>query len=185
MKKMPTKKTKKNKLKIQDEDALNPELTASYNGAVYDTLLHATMGKFTNWISPASLGLAFYDWLAHLSMSPAKSFDLMQKIITYNTQFFLQFTSKFGKHPYQIVPYLHPSPKDNRFKYEGWQEFPFDLYQQAFLFCELWWNQATSNIKGVTTHHQHVVNFAARQMLDMFAPSNFPATNPEMVEFGN
>jgi len=32
----------------------------------------------------------------------------------------------------------------------------------------------------VSEHHQDMVSFGARQFLDMFSPSNLPATNPEI-----
>ena len=40
--------------------------------------------------------------------------------------------------------------------------------------------QATTGVRGVATHHEKVVNFAARQWLDMLAPANFMASNPEI-----
>ena len=35
---------------------------------------------------------------------------------------------------------------------------------------------------GVAPHHEDVVAFAARQFLDMFSPSNYAFTNPEVME---
>ena len=35
---------------------------------------------------------------------------------------------------------------------------------------------------GVSRHHERVVSFAARQLLDVVSPSNFPWTNPEVLE---
>ncbi len=35
---------------------------------------------------------------------------------------------------------------------------------------------------GVTPHHEEVVSFVARQLLDIYAPSNNPFTNPEVLE---
>jgi polyhydroxyalkanoate synthase len=41
---------------------------------------------------------------------------------------------------------------------------------------------ATTDVRGVSKHHQNVVSFGARQVLDMLAPSNNPITNPEVVQ---
>src|SRR5271165_534156 len=37
-----------------------------------DRLFHATLGRFTAGVSPASLGLAYADWALHLAASPGK-----------------------------------------------------------------------------------------------------------------
>ena len=47
---------------------------------------------------------------------------------------------------------------------------------------EQWWNVATRDVPGTTHHHEDVVSFSARQLLDMMAPTNFPFTNPEVSQ---
>ena len=37
-----------------------------------DRMVHALMGRFTGFISPGSMALAWVDWLVHLSASPGK-----------------------------------------------------------------------------------------------------------------
>jgi len=37
-------------------------------------------------------------------------------------------------------------------------------------------------VRGISRHHEAVVSFAARQMLDVFSPSNFLATNPQLLK---
>jgi len=36
-----------------------------------------------------------------------------------------------------------------------------------------WWHRATTDVRGVSRHHEDVVTFTTRQILDMMAPSNF------------
>lgn len=71
-------------------------------------------------------------------------------------------------------------PQDRRFAGEEWQKWPYDLIYQNFLIVEDWWQKATTHVSGVSCHHEEVVSFVARQMLDMCAPSNFIHTNPEI-----
>ncbi len=75
-----------------------------------------------------------------------------------------------------------PSPQDRRFAAPEWQEWPFKLYYQSFLFWQEWLNCVTTGVRGMSRHDQQIVNFAARQLLDSFAPTNFPWTNPEVLK---
>ena len=44
----------------------------SYKGQEYDYLFRSLLGKYTNWLSPASYSLAFSDWMMDLFISPAR-----------------------------------------------------------------------------------------------------------------
>jgi polyhydroxyalkanoate synthase len=81
------------------------------------------------------------------------------------------------------LPTLHrPLPQDKRFNHASWQMPPFSFIYQAFLLTQQWWHWATSDVRGVTRHHQEVVTFVARQILDMMSPSNCLYTNPEVLQ---
>jgi len=44
-----------------------------------------------------------------------------------------------------------------------------------------WWYNATSEIRGVSKHHEDIAVFVARQLLDIVSPSNFLWTNPQAL----
>jgi polyhydroxyalkanoate synthase len=69
-------------------------------------------------------------------------------------------------------------PQDKRFRAADWQRFPFNLYAHSFLSIERWWEMATTGIRGVSKQHENALTFAARQLLDIAAPSNFFMSNP-------
>jgi polyhydroxyalkanoate synthase len=74
-----------------------------------------------------------------------------------------------------------PTQGDKRFTREEWHRLPFSALAQAFLLQEQWWAEATRGVRGVSHHHEEVAAFTARQWLDMLSPSNFIATNPQVL----
>lgn len=143
-----------------------------------DQAVHARLVRFTQGLSPASLGGAYMDWLIHLAASPGKQQELMSTAL----EKYLQISLHAAKHATgQCQPCVEPLPQDNRFAAPEWQQWPFNLIYQSFLLNQKWWHRATSGVPGVSAHHERVATFGARQMLDMFSPSNFLLTNPEVL----
>jgi len=134
-----------------------------------DRLARAYAARATLGISPAALALAFGDWWLHLAASPGKLVELQRKA----ARKWLRYLSG--------TP-IEPLPHDRRFVAPGWEEWPFKALQQGFLFWQQWWHNATSGVHGVSPHHEHVVNFTVRQLLDLWSPGNFPWTNPEVLQ---
>ncbi|MGJ5621112.1 PHA/PHB synthase family protein [Sulfitobacter sp. MF3-043] len=127
-----------------------------------DARWHSALGQLTGGLSPAALLTAYVDWGLHLIGSPDKQSELVKEALS-------------------SVP--NPKPQsDPRFADATWSAFPFNLYAQSFLATQNWWDTATTNLSGVDPKHAQIVSFAARQWLDMFSPSNFAATNPQVQE---
>jgi polyhydroxyalkanoate synthase subunit PhaC len=147
---------------------------------ITDRALHAATARFTAGISPAALAAAYLDWAAHLAYAPGKRMLLLSKALRKAMRFgtYLQKHAVSGG---QTEDCIKPLPQDHRFADEAWHKSPFNLFYQGFLLQQQWWHNATTGIRGVSKQHENLVEFAARQILDMMAPSNFPLTNPEIL----
>lgn len=152
----------------------------AYEGENYDRMIHAQMGAWAGWLSPATAVIAYFDWLSHLSISPAKQMDVFNKTFQNVSRFF--FYALESLHGKPCKPCIQLRETDRRFRSELWGETPFNFYAQSFLLYETFWDDMTKGIRGVSKHHEGLVNFMVRQLLDMVAPSNFPLTNPEVLK---
>jgi polyhydroxyalkanoate synthase len=145
-----------------------------------DRVIHAIEGRYTNGMSPASLTLAYMDWLIHTSHSPGKISEMRENMLRKCSAFML-WAARASLDP-AAPPFIKSLPGDRRFKDEAWKRFPYNVMSQGFLLQEQWWHYATTGIPGVAPHHENMVSFAARQWLDLFSPTNYPMTNPLVVE---
>jgi polyhydroxyalkanoate synthase subunit PhaC len=145
-----------------------------------DRLLHAGMARWSLGLSPASLVLAQEDWLLHWGMNPGKWAELLQNA-AYKSLRFAMHAGPSLLRPEALL-HIHPLPQDDRFVSPGWRRWPFNVLYQSFLLIEQWWHYATTGVRGVSCHNEQVVSFLARQVLDVFAPSNFVTTNPDVLE---
>ena len=146
---------------------------------IVDRSLHATIARFTFGLSPAALAKAYFDWAIHLAVSPGKQLQLVDKAT--------RKTVRFANHAFHAAlesdkasSCIEPLPQDRRFIGAEWQKPPYNFMYQAFLLQQQWWHNATTGIRGVTKHHEAMVEFVSRQILDIASPSNFLATNPEV-----
>ncbi|MBR0795317.1 class I poly(R)-hydroxyalkanoic acid synthase [Bradyrhizobium jicamae] len=76
---------------------------------------------------------------------------------------------------------IQPARGDKRFKDEAWQETPYyDLLKQSYLLAA---KQMHDLVEGaqVDDRTKLQLRFYARQFIDAMSPSNFPATNPEVI----
>lgn len=141
-----------------------------------DIKVLANLARWTGSLSPMSLALATIDWAGHLALAPGKRLELL-KLGMGQAQTLWQQAFKLQADAGQQTN----GKPDRRFADPAWQQWPFHVMKTAFLQNEAWWEQATSGLAGVSRHHQDVVAFLARQMIDALSPGNFPHTNPTVI----
>ncbi|NJO56787.1 MAG: poly-beta-hydroxybutyrate polymerase, partial [Rhodospirillales bacterium] len=147
----------------------------------WDRYFRAGLATMTGGFSPVPLQAAMFDWAAHLAMSPARQTELaalaMEEWVRL-AGLAMQATRAGGP----CEPCARSLPQDRRFRHESWQIAPFSLYAETFLALERWWQKATTGGRGASAANRALLDFVSRQALDTIAPSNFPATNPEILE---
>lgn len=145
-----------------------------------DRMSDALLAPATGGLSPAALTLALTDWAIHLAMAPGKRAELAQKALRKAGRLTAHLAAA-AIDP-ETPPCIEPLPGDERFTTEEWQHFPFNIMAQTFLLNQQWWHNVTHDVPGVAPHHQDVMSFAARQILDMVSPSNSPFSNPVVMK---
>lgn len=125
-------------------------------------------------VAPATAWGAFADWAVHLALSPGKQWELAELA----GQLAAAGARAMTQDPCWCVD---PLPQDKRFDDPRWRALPFAAFAQSLLLRQVWWQRATTGVPGVSPHHERMLQFAARQWLDMVSPSNGVATNPVVL----
>jgi len=81
-----------------------------------------------------------------------------------------------------VEPVVEPAKQDNRFKNKSWDENPlFDYMKQSYLLLSRYFQSSVRNVKGVDPHTLHQAEFYTRQFVNALSPTNFAATNPDVI----
>ncbi len=82
--------------------------------------------------------------------------------------------------PFEETP---EQARDKRFKAPQWREEPvFDFLRQSYLVIADHMLRGVDALEGMDPRQKDQVRFATRGFLDAVSPTNFPATNPEVLE---
>ncbi len=80
-------------------------------------------------------------------------------------------------------PVRSPDARDKRFRHESWEENPvFDFIKQSYLLTADYIHHTVKNVEGLDEQTERKVDFYTRQFIDALSPTNFVATNPEVLQ---
>ena len=80
------------------------------------------------------------------------------------------------------APVAQPAQGDARFKDQEWSDnFLFDYIKQSYLIAARHTQHAVAGVQGLPEESQKKIAFFTRQYVDALAPSNFAATNPQVL----
>jgi len=79
-------------------------------------------------------------------------------------------------------PVAQPAKGDARFKDQEWSDnFLFDYIKQSYLIAARHIQHAVAGVQGLPEDSEKKIAFFTRQYVDALAPSNFAATNPQVL----
>ncbi len=81
-----------------------------------------------------------------------------------------------------VDPVARPEQADRRFRDPAWNDDAvFDFIKQSYLVTSRWLVQTVNELDGFDDRTKLKLDFYTRQFVDAMAPSNFVATNPEVL----
>lgn len=168
-----------------EQFSLNMMKAAAEYNKIFSTLLNKQnllSGKGSFNIDPLSINSAFAQALSKIMVEPEKiiksQLDLQDRYIDLWDNLYSRYVMRDD-----IAPLYKPDSKDRRFKDEAWEHNPFfDFMRQSYLLTYDWMTDFVSNIGHTSESESKKINFYTKYILDSISPSNFIATNPEVLK---
>src|SRR5258708_332391 len=126
----------------------------------------------------SSLGLDFFDLMTKMMTNPAAVASA--QINLFNDT--LSVWQKTAERMLMLRAHEADAPKDRRFKHPEWSENAiFSFVKESYLVAAKSMLSAVREVKGMDDATARKVDFYTRQFVDALSPSNFVATNPEVL----
>ena len=129
---------------------------------------------------PAGIGWAFLDLTVKMMADPTLVANAQLDLWVDQARLWQHATGRLWGF---VEGTDRPDRKDRRFHHPAWSEhFVFDYIKQSYEIFAGATLSAVHNVKGLDPKTEHKVRFYVRQLVDALAPSNFIATNPEVLQ---
>jgi polyhydroxyalkanoate synthase len=120
-------------------------------------------------------------YMAEMMQNPAK---ILEHQISYwgkSLKHYVEAQQVLAKGELKAPP--DPTPADRRFSNPLWQSHPFFNYlKQQYLMNAAAITEAVGDMETLDPADRRRVEYFTRQIVDMFAPTNFLGTNPDALE---
>ena len=146
----------------------------------FDREFRAQLAQMTSGLAPTAFTTAWADWAMHLAQSPTRQGDLQKQALERAQDTWAFALRALGGGNLSPAEGLE-GESDRRFEGEEWQRFPFNVYARAFQNNAALMKDAIGGVGGVSEYHTQLLEFAVRMLLDASSPSNYLASNPELL----
>jgi polyhydroxyalkanoate synthase len=129
---------------------------------------------------PLNLGPAFLELSARVLADPALVLQAQLSL----WQDYLRLWQNAGRRllGQPVTPMIEPEQGDRRFRDPAWDDHAaFDFIKQSYLLTSRWLLDTVHRLHGFDDKTRRKIDFYTRQFVDAMSPSNFVATNPEVL----
>ncbi|WP_421620883.1 PHA/PHB synthase family protein [Alkalilimnicola ehrlichii] len=123
----------------------------------------------------------FQEWAARAMADPVRLWQ--SQMAFWQDYATLMQNSALRFWGFQSDPVVSPPKGDRRFKSEHWEDNPlFDFIKQSYLLSADYLHRTVKETEGLDDRTAQKVDFYTRAFIDAMSPTNFVATNPEVLE---
>lgn len=135
-------------------------------------------------MDPFNLGSAYYEAMMSLWRNPEAAIDAQKQFFADSLKLWQYSTSRLlgGGDESAPEPVIQPDKGDKRWRDDDWsQNIVFDYIKQSYLLSARCIENTIEGVEDLPEKDQKRLSFFIRQFIDAMAPTNYPATNPEVI----
>jgi len=130
---------------------------------------------------PLNIGQTFLELTQKMMADPAKMANAQMALWQDYLKLWQNAAERLSGQ--ESEPVAHPEPGDKRFKHHDWNDNQlFDFIKQSYLLTSDWMLRTVADVEGLDEEAQHKASFFTKQFADALSPTNFLATNPQVLE---
>ncbi len=119
-------------------------------------------------------------YVAEMMQNPSKIIEHQVSYWGKSLKHYVEAQQELAKG--RLTPPVDNTPKDRRFANPLWESHPyFNYLKQQYLMSSEAMERAVADLEHIEPKDKKRVEYFTRQIIDMFAPSNFLGTNPEAL----
>ncbi len=146
-----------------------------------DQAFRAAISKLTGGLSPTTFATAWTDWAMQLATSPGRQWELAADAMRRAGDT-LQFAQRAASGEALPPSEGLAADADPRFVADAWSQYPFNVMARGYQQSAGWLKSLPKDVDGLRQYHGELVEFTVRQWLEALSPTNFLASNPELLE---